>query len=111
MAGVSENVANTYTCPCYSGSPSTVQSFIGEDYFCESGSPSGWTTKLYSDDVLWDGKGCRSLEDPCCDKPGLPWFRKVLEDETSDDIELRVCGEESTNNEDSPVALYEIYVK
>ena len=111
MAGVFEDQANAYTCPCYSGSPNTVQSFIGEDYFCESGSPSGWTTKLYSDDVLWDGKGCRSLEDTCCEKPGLPWFRKVFGDETSDDIELRVCGEESTNNEDSPVALYEIYVK
>ena len=102
------------TCPCNIGSSVQVQSFIGDDYFCESGysgPTNGWGLVFYSDDVLWDGKGCRSNEELCCDVPGIPWFRKVFDSETSDDVELRICGEESTTNEDTPVAFYEIYVK
>ena len=114
IGSVFEVVSWSNTCPCNTGSGVQVQSFIGDDYFCESGysgPTNGWGLVFYSDDVLWDGKGCRSNEEPCCDVPGIPWFRKVFDSETSDDIELRICGEEGTANEDTPVVFYEIYVK
>ena len=63
-------------------------------------------------DPLWDGKKCGSLEAPCCTAPGLPWFhRDYGTNTTTDYIELRVCGDQGSNNEDSPVSFYEIYVK
>ena len=104
-------------CPCSSGSPqkSTLQSFIGSDYFCESGNPSTDGkypyNVLYTSDTLWDGKGCGSLESTCCAAPGLPWFHKTLDNATTDYIELRVCGDEGTANEDTPIVFYEIYIK
>ena len=52
-----------YNCPCSAGSlqGSTLQSFIGNDYFCESGNPSTnghFQGVLYTSDPLWDGQGC-----------------------------------------------------
>ena len=51
---------NRYNCPCSQGSPqsSTLQSFIGNDYFCESGNAATdgtWQSILYTSDPLWDG--------------------------------------------------------
>ena len=106
-----------YNCPCSQGSlqNSTLQSFIGNDYFCESGNPStggGWYHILYTSDPLWDGKGCGSLEVNCCtSRPSLPWFNKALGTTTTDYLELRVCGDTSTSGEDVPVSFYELYVK
>ena len=119
MAGVYEASIHHdghFNCPCSQGSPqnSTLQSFIGNDYFCESGNPAtdgSIQSILYTSDPLWDGKGCGSLEGVCCAAPGLPWFNKVLNTTTTDYLELRVCAEEGTGNEDAPVSFYELYVK
>ena len=65
---------------------------------------------LYTSDPLWDGKGCGSLEAPCCNVTGLSWFyRDYGTNTTTDYIELRVCGDDG--GEDSPVSFYEINVK
>ena len=102
-----------WMCPCVSGSSQTVPSFVGSHYFCESGNHgSSWSQILYTSDPLWDGQGCGSLESPCCNVPGIPWFhRDYGSNTTTDYIELRVCGNEVISNEDSPVGYYEIYIK
>ncbi|XP_019862405.1 PREDICTED: uncharacterized protein LOC109591034 [Amphimedon queenslandica] len=89
------------------------QVFIGNNYFCESGNPTSNTGQtLFVNDPLWDGQGCGSLELTCCSAPGLPWFHRDYGSTTTTDyIELRVCGDESTANEDVTVGLYEIYVQ
>ena len=99
-------------CPCSVGATPSVPSFVGNNYFCESGNPlSGWSSQIYPDDPLWDGEGCGGDEGPCCNVPGIPWFHRALDSTTTDDIELRVCGDEGTTNEDSPIGVYEIYIK
>ena len=88
------------------------QPFIGNNFFCESGNPtSNANGPFFVDDPLWDGQGCGQLELTCCSAPGLPWFRRNYNSATTDYIELRVCADESTQNEDVTVGLYEIYVK
>ena len=112
IAGWRDTNADNFDCPCNSGSTASVQSFIGNDYFCESGnSLTNWESILYTDDLLWDGERCGGVEGPCCNAPGIPWFHKVLNSPTTDDIELRVCEDHETSDEDTPVGLYEIYVK
>uniref|UniRef100_A0A1X7USP7 Uncharacterized protein n=1 Tax=Amphimedon queenslandica TaxID=400682 RepID=A0A1X7USP7_AMPQE len=105
------NQVSSSSCPCNTGSTISVQSFIGNNYFCESGNPnSSPSSTLYTSDPLWDGQGCGSLESPCCNAPGIPWFhRDYGSNTTTDYIELRVCT--SISGEDSPVSYYEIYVK
>ena len=91
VAGLKEDNSHNggaYTCPCQSGSKQSVQNFIGEDYYCESGDPAiparQFLQKLYTADPLCrDGNDCNGLESDCC-KSSLPWFSKKLDVATSD---------------------------
>ena len=110
-AGRHHNTASSYNCPCTTGQPQSLPSFVGEHYFCESGnSESSISNKLYTSDPLWDGDGCGSVEEDCCSVPGLPWFHRVLTSSTTDFLEMRICADERLSDEDIPVELYEIYV-
>ena len=107
---------NTYpnwNCPCLNGSSQAFPSFVGNHYFCESGSNASFPSAiLYTSDPLWDGQGCGFLETPCCNVTGIPWFHRDYGSTTTTDyIELRVCANQQSSNEDTSVGFYEIYVK
>ncbi len=42
----------------------------------------------------------------CCEFKNPLWFCKQLPQPTTDDIELRLCGDEDINNEDIPIEIY-----
>ena len=76
-------------CPCinvHDSSIPSVPSFIGSDYFCDTGSVRrpGFTT-FFSDDPLWDGAGC-GANSTCCSFNNPPWFYKELPGPTTEDI-------------------------
>ena len=105
---VSVSVGN---CPCSNASGTAPQSFVGDNYYCESGNPNDTysTMTLYSDDKIWDGKQC---EGTCCtDSKSPPWFSVRLPNPTTESIEVRICGDQETDDEDTPVELLEIYVQ
>ena len=85
-------------CPCDSNNY-TAPSFVGEDYFCEEGGP------------FWDGEGCSSSSSPCCTYNNPPWFCKQLPQVTTDEIEIRLCADQSIENENVPINLLEIYIQ
>ena len=117
LLGGQREIANTesklYICPCASGNTQPkLPSFVGNDYYCESGNNlANFKFDYWTTDPLWDGKNCRSNEANCCKRPGIPWFHKKLSGVTNDDIEVRLCGDESENTEDTPIYFMEIYVK
>ena len=108
LAGFTEGSTNR--CPCATGSSVTVRSFMGNNYFCESGNPnSGWSRTLYTADPLWDGQNCRSNEAPCCN--GLPWFHRDYGSTSStESLELRICSDDAYI-ENSPISYLEFYIK
>ena len=111
ICGSTDNYYFSY-CPCSSTDPRTPPSFVNNDYYCESGSPNYPVLgKFYPNDPLWDGHQCGSIETACCQRTGIPWFYKKLNCSTTDYIEMRICLNEGTSDEDCPVAHYEIYVK
>ena len=112
-AGLHETHLDSNGCPCNSGSYATPPpSFVGNDYYCESGIYSSWTFILYANDPLWDGQNCNGPESTCCTNPNMPWFLKTLNETTTDDIELRVCSNVVLpDEEDTPLDIIEIYVK
>ena len=115
--GAFENGSNSLTsmCPCdVGGKNNMIPPFVGEDYFCESGyvHPGrnyGWT-KLHSNDILWDGRDCHSTS-TCCSLHNPPYFTKILSQTTDDDLELRLCFNDSGNLDNIAVELVELYVK
>ena len=99
-----------------SSSPSSPcgqdQGFVGSDFYCESGGPDSLDfSAIYSGDVLWDGEQCGTAETACCTNRDLPWFHKVLDTPSLDDIEIRLCMRQATSDENVLVSLYEIYVQ
>ena len=107
VSEVSDNV-----CPCTYSSATQPPSFVGSNYYCESGNPNReWRPQAYPNDKLWDGEQC-SHEGTCCTGTITPpWFSVNLGSPTSDDIEVRIMGSESTTNEDTPIELLEIFVQ
>ena len=54
-----ESDGDQSSCPCTRQDlpyTRTVPPFIGQDYFCETGSRDHWRFIFYSDDPLWDGQ-------------------------------------------------------
>ena len=110
MAGYSDTLISNSNCPC--SQHQLIQSFIGNNYYCESGYHGGTIQHLLTRDPLWDGRGCGQRETDCCTAPGLPWLhRNYGSNTTTDNLELRVCGDNGAYYEDTPVLLYEIFVK
>ena len=120
-AGTSENIFSDYDCPCVIGSRTGefIPSFVGMNYFCESGIKEfDWSfihnftaLHLWPDgDPLWDGQGCGPTSN-CCTFNSPPWFNVQLFPPTTDDIEVRICGTRPNTFFDSPIQLIELYVK
>ena len=84
--------------------------FVGDDYFCDTGSAERWQTIFYGDDPLWDGAGC-GPDSTCCSLNNPPYFYKDLSYTTSTDIEMRVCRDEGSGNEDIAIRNFEFYVQ
>ena len=99
------------TCPCTNTAswPHETPSFIGDNYFCETGNRVT-SEALYTDDPLWDGSGCGSSSS-CCEFNNPPWFCATLPQPTTDDLELRICRDEDSDKEDTIISLAEIHVK
>ena len=104
-----------YVCPCNSDSSDTyAPEWVGNDYYCESGLHSSQSHHevLFANDPLWDGQQCNGNEGPCCTNPNMPWFIKALNETTTEDIELRMCGsEDPSNDEDTPLDIIELYIR
>ena len=98
-------------CPCNNAPQATPPpAFVGNDYFCDTGSEERRELIFYGDDPLWDGAGCGPLN-TCCSFNTPPWFYKQLPRPTTDDIEMRVCTIGNIANEDVTIEIVEIYVQ
>ena len=116
-AGLREDSVGVSACPCntgYYGGINVVSFFVGNHYYCEAGLDHDKTLEqvLYANDTLWDGKNCDSREASCCTNSKMPWFYRVLDDITQEDIELRVCSDQGvSNDEEVPLDIIELYVR
>ena len=114
-AGASEqNRPSCYrhNCPCAGGSG--PPSYVGSNYYCESAyiGPNCYVIDMFfPDDPLWDGQQCGN-EGTCCNVTNTPpWFSVDLGNTTSDDIEVRICHDQDTTDEDSPIQILELYIQ
>ena len=80
------------------------------NYFCESGRHGGlgYGGGFFVDDPLWDGMNYEVAS--CCEFNSPPWFMAHLPNPTTDDIEFRLCFDETYSNENVAIQLMEIYV-
>ena len=119
MAGLTQDSGHRYSfehCPCESSQYNNynVPPFVGNDYFCESGWQTAWSNgysrTFFPNNTLWDGQNCISSS-TCCQFNSPPWFAKILNVSTTDDIELRLCTIARPSISDVALELVELYVK
>jgi len=102
--------SNLYNCPCAPGSVHPSPSFVGTNYYCESGTNNTYSTSAYYfNDPLWDGSGC--INSNCCDNPTQPWFYHQLSGTTTDDIEARICRDYNFPSGSTLVDQLELYIQ
>jgi dynein heavy chain len=113
-AGVSEiRYAQRDNCPCSKPDhPDNAYppSFVGDNYYCESGNPTNTFIydHIYAEDRLWDGQQC---EGACCSNgKSPPWFSVELPNPTTDDIEVRICSG-LERGDDVLIQLLELYIQ
>ena len=101
---------NTLYCPCsdyrYNG---TVPSFIGNDYYCDSGMESGPVRVKFYTTPLWTGEGC-TLPSFCCSHSGMPWSCKTPPVPITDYTEIRNCHNDPSSDEDTALEFIELYI-
>ena len=98
-------------CPCSEFPGQLPPSFVHDNYYCESGSelhPDPGVS--YTNDPVWDGDGCSS-ENSCCSEPSLPWFYRQIPLTASEDIEIRICRDQESGDEDVLVRQLRLYVQ
>ncbi len=83
----------------YNGHPAT---FVGQDYFCDNAA--------FTMDPLWDKGGC-GPETHCCTRNLPPWFYKNLARSSSNNIEMRICRDQASDDEDVYVEKVDIFVR
>ena len=103
-----------YSCPCINNitnnSAARPPSFVGNDYFCDTAPAEEWQPRLYTDDPLWDGAGCEPAN-TCCSLNNPPWFLKQLPSTTTENIEMRICRDEMSTNEDVLIETIELFIQ
>ena len=113
VAALGENFTSPKAiCPCTrpQGWPFEVPQFIENNYFCASGNPGPAISfnTTYLNNPLWDGEGCGPTT-TCCAFNNPPWFCTTLPQPTTDDLEVRICLDQPTSDEDILVTLIDIY--
>lgn len=89
-------------CPCAEGSTLQSPVFVGQDYYCVQGGGSD----------MWGGGECGAVgQQSCCQHPDLPWFCKELAEPTTQDMEVRLCIDQGTEDENVFVERMQLLVQ
>ena len=89
--GLYDDCTHTNNCPCAFGGRPAPLSFVGTNYYYESGAINTLSISDYFfNDSLWDGSDCYSST-TCCTNFTLPWFYQQFSESTTSDIEARIC--------------------
>ena len=108
--GFQESESNDCNCPCAANPGASSPPFVGQDFYCESATRYRPTTfEWYTNNTLWDGEDCYPGSS-CCDNPLAPWFRRTLQEKTTEDIEVRWCTGQGLSRDRVATELLELYV-
>ena len=83
-------------------------SFIHNDYYCGDINITS-SCNSNNQNIQWNGGECSS-QDQCCSPNNPTQFYKQLPQPTTDDIEMRLCRDESASTENIFINMIVIYV-
>ena len=101
-------------CPCGNMSSATrPPEFVDGNYFCDSAVGSGTPgPRMYHPEYpLWEGLGCNETLTNYCSFNKPPWFHVSLEEQTSANIALALCREQTRAVADVGIQILDIFVQ
>ena len=110
--GASEKHLDGCPVPLEDPPPIRTSLTVGTDYYtyCKSGFVSNFENRIAWEDPLWDGAGCVTPGNRCCQRHC--WSHRQV-NQTSKSIEVRWCGDNDKSGEDVIIATdkLEIWVQ
>ena len=104
------NIKST-NCPCAVYPGANPPTFVGQDYYCESGDTGNFDINMfYPNDPLWDGKQC-SAENNCCSQADMPWFFRHFIMRQQRNIEVRICRDQALSDEEVVIEELQLFVQ
>ena len=101
----------SWNCPCAATSGPAPPSFVGSNYYCESGAGNS-SLKVYITYLTHCGTvQVNHSASNCCSNTDQPWFHHQLSNITQDDIEVRICRDNSFSDEGILVDMLELYIQ
>jgi len=103
----------TSNCPCSSIVTSiSPPAFVKTHYYCESGNTDGSESgPYYTNNPLWDGASCEDDNNNCCSYVAMPWFLRQFPVALQDNVEARICHDQSVSDEDIVIDLLQLFVQ
>ena len=111
VVGITDDIElRTWTCPCAAIPGAKAHAFVGNHYYCESGTTGRQGFVIFTNDPLWDGDGCVHVNNNCYADPSMPWFFRQFPTAQNEDIEARLCRDESYDNEATVIDQLQLYI-
>ena len=110
--GFQERYFHFCNCPCSPRPGARSPPFVCQDFYCETATfypPPEANRQWYTNNTLWDGKDCNPASH-CCNNALAPWFRRTLQEKTTEDIEVRWCVIQQVQRDRVGTELLELYV-
>ena len=100
-------------CPCAANPGKAAHPFIGNHYYCESGTTGipNDNPIIYTSDPLWDGSGCVDGNNNCCTNADMPWFFRQFVAKQEDNLEARICTDQGLPDEGVLVDQLQLFVQ
>ena len=101
-----------FNCPCAVVPGPSPPSFVGENYYCDSGNQGSFEYDTYhTDNPLWDGTGCENVNDNCCADVDAPWFHREFTTTRVENLEVRICANQKFDFEGVLIDQLALYVQ
>ena len=84
--------------------------FVYSDYYCGDIDQTSSICNSNNQNIQWNGSSCES-QSQCCSLNNPTQFYKQLPQPTTDDIEMRLCRDQSAFNENIFIDMIDIYVQ
>lgn len=110
-AGLTQTASGIiFNCPCALHPGVNPPSFVGNDYYCDSGNlgPT-WYWQWYLSGPLWDGN-CYA-QSQCCNRTDLPFFVRKLAQTVKGPLEARLCSDQDTSSEEACLEMLQLFVR
>ena len=100
------------SCPCRESGGDEPPAYVGEHFYCSTRTEHAAYSrfKFNATEHAWSVTDSCPIEGGCCNS-GNPWFKRNFLQASTDSLEIRLCNDQPTADEDIAIDEAELYVR